>query len=396
VEAESARLLPFPQASDAIELRHLRAFVAVAEDLNFGRAAARLYVSQPALSRQIRALERLVGCELFRRSTHRVELTVAGEALLERARRLLADVDEAISVTQAVGDELVSRGNRLWQPVADAAAGGLEGLRAAYEDLHAQFEVPPDVRIRPVNAGGVPSLLAEPPGAGTPTLMYLHGGGFISGSAFGYRPLAGAVALAARASTLVVDYRLSPEHAFPAALEDALAAYAWMRERGADPSAITIASDSSGGSLTMGLLLSLKELGEPLPGGVVMFCPGVDHTFEPGDQEPADPEQPGVSSAMLDFVREAYLAGHPVEDPLVSPLLADLSGLPPMLIQAATGDERLEDAKKLAALAREHGVDARLELYPVATHVFQVFWSFLPEASEALQQAGAFARRSAS
>ncbi len=99
---------------------------------------------------------------------------------------------------------------------------------------------------------------------------------------------------------------------------------------------------------------------------------------------------------MLDFVREAYLAGHPLEDPLVSPLLADLSGLPPMLIQAATGDDRLEDSKKLAALAREQGVDARLELYPVATHVFQVFWSFLPEASEALQQAGAFARRSAS
>ncbi len=98
---------------------------------------------------------------------------------------------------------------------------------------------------------------------------------------------------------------------------------------------------------------------------------------------------------MLDFVRDAYLAGHPIEDPLVSPLLADLSGLPPLLIQAATGDDRLEDSKKLAALAREQGVDARLELYPVATHVFQVFWSFLPEASEALQQAGAFARRSA-
>jgi DNA-binding transcriptional LysR family regulator len=92
---ERGHLLPFPQAPDGIELRHLRAFVAVAEELNFGRAAERLYVSQPALSRQIRALEKLVGCELLRRSTHRVELTLAGEALLERARMLLRDVDEA-------------------------------------------------------------------------------------------------------------------------------------------------------------------------------------------------------------------------------------------------------------------------------------------------------------
>jgi epsilon-lactone hydrolase len=395
VEAETARLLPFPQASEAIELRHLRAFVAVAEDLNFGRAAARLYVSQPALSRQIRSLERLVGCELLRRSTHRVELTVAGESLLDRARRVLADVDAAISATQAVGDELVSRGNRLWQPVVDAAAGGLEGLRAAYEDLHAQFDVPPDVRIRPVNAGGVPSLLAEPSGAGAPTLLYLHGGGYIMGSAFGYRPLAGAVAVASGASALIADYRLSPEHAFPAALEDALAAYTWMCERGADAGDVTIVGDSIGGGLALALLLKLKELGEPMPGGAVLFCPGVDLTFESDDRS-LGPDQPKVAAEMMQFMLDAYLAGHPADDPLVSPLLADLSGLPPLLIQAATGDDRLEDAKRLATRAREHGVDARLELYPVATHVFQVFWSFLPEASEALQQAGAFARRSAS
>jgi acetyl esterase/lipase len=394
VEAETARLLPFPQASEAIELRHLRAFVAVAEDLNFGRAAARLYVSQPALSRQIRSLERLVGCELFRRSTHRVELTVAGESLLDRARRVLSDVDEAISTTQAVGDELVVRGNRLWQPVADAATGGLEDLRAAYEEMHAQFDVPPDVKIRAVNAGGVPSLLAEPGGGGPATLMYLHGGGYVAGSAFGYRPLASAVAVAAGASALIVDYRLSPEHAFPVALDDALAAYGWMRERGTDPSTITIVADSSGGGLTISLLLKLKVLGEPQPGGVVLFCPGVDLTFA-SESPPAAPEQPPVVAEMQRFVREAYLADHPVDDPLVSPLLADLTGLPPMLIQAATGDDQLEDSKRLAARAREHGVDARLELYPVATHVFQVFWSFLPEASEALQQAGAFARRSA-
>src|SRR5918998_1871485 len=111
---EEAEVLAFPQAAEAIELRHLRAFVAVAEELNFGRAADRLHISQPALSRQIRALERLLGCELLRRSTHRVELTLAGEALLDRSRPLLSDVDAAVSAARSVGGELVGRIARLW------------------------------------------------------------------------------------------------------------------------------------------------------------------------------------------------------------------------------------------------------------------------------------------
>jgi epsilon-lactone hydrolase len=114
---ERGHLLPFPQAPDGIELRHLRAFVAVAEELNFGRAAERLYVSQPALSRQIRGLEQLVGCQLLKRSTHRVEITVAGEALVDRARKLLHDVDEALSATMAVGDEQLARIATLLDPI---------------------------------------------------------------------------------------------------------------------------------------------------------------------------------------------------------------------------------------------------------------------------------------
>ena len=119
MDDDHATVLPFPHAPEAIELRHLRAFVAVAEELSFSRAAERLYLSAPALSRQIRALERLVGCELLRRSTHSVELTLAGEALVERARGLLRDVDEAVLRAQAVGGELVGRVARLWEPVVD-------------------------------------------------------------------------------------------------------------------------------------------------------------------------------------------------------------------------------------------------------------------------------------
>lgn len=139
----------------------------------------------------------------------------------------------------------------------------------------------------------------------------------------------------------------------------------------------------------MSMLVRLKQEGGPLPGAAVLFCPGIDLSGEPPPRSGSKP-QPTLADEQVRRVAQAYLAGHPLDDPVVSPLLADLAGLPPLLIQAATGDDRLDEARRLAARAREHGVDARLELYPVATHVFQVFWSFLPEAAEALQQAGAF------
>ena len=391
MDDESAEVVSLPQAPDAIELRHLRAFVAVADELNFGRAAARLYLSQPALSRQIRSLERLVGCDLLRRSTHRVELTLAGEALLERARGLLRDVDEAVSATRSVGGELLARIARHWESFAEVSPADLQELRTAYEGLHAQFEPPPDIGVRSVNAGGVPALLLAPQQPQQPqqpdraTMLYLHGGGHVAGSAFGYRPLAGALADAAGTGVVVPDYRLAPEHPFPAAVEDAMRAYLWTRDRGA--TRIIVAGDSSGCGLVLSLLLSLKQRNLPMASGTVLFCPWVDLVAAGRDRPPAH---------ELDEIRRAaaglYLGGHPADDPLVSPLSADLTGLPPMLIQAATGDPLLGEARELAEHAGDCGVDARFELFPVDTHDFHVFWSFLPEAAQALQQAGRFAR----
>src|SRR4051812_15943988 len=161
---ETADVLPFRPAPEGVEVRHLRAFVAVAEELNFSRAAERLYLSQPALSRQIRSLERLVGCELLRRSTHRVELTLAGDALLDRARKVLGELDEAIAAAQSVGGEMTGRMARLWAPVVETSSAGasIQDLRAEYERFMAQAPVPPDIDVRPVTAGGVPSLALGP------------------------------------------------------------------------------------------------------------------------------------------------------------------------------------------------------------------------------------------
>jgi acetyl esterase/lipase len=393
---ERGHVLPFPQAPDGIELRHLRAFVAVAEELNFGRAAERLYISQPALSRQIRGLEQLVGCELLRRSTHRVELTLAGEALLDRARKLLHDVDEAVSATLAVGGELLARVAKLLEPVSGLVARdhSLHEARAAFENLQAEFKAPAGTRVRPVTAGGVPSLIAS--GADQPpaTVLYLHGGAYVVGSAFGYQPHAGALAAAARAGVLVPDYRLAPEHPFPAAVDDALSAYRWLLDQGVPAEDVTVVGDSAGGGLAMSLLLTLRRDGEPLPGGAVLFCPWLDlglrHTSLPAEVEPAI--APMATDDEASRCVDAYLNGHPVDDPILDPLAADLAGLPPMLIQAATGDLRLADAETLADRAQAQGVDARLELYPVQAHAFQLFWSFLPEAADAFEAAGKFIR----
>jgi acetyl esterase/lipase len=386
VTDRTGEVLAFPQAPDGVEVRHLRAFVAVAEELNFSRAAARLYVSQPALSRQIRTLERLLGCEVLRRSTHRVELTVAGSALLDRARRLLADLDEAIAATQSVGGELANRMATMWAPVLETASADrdIQEMRTAYESFLAQSAVPENVQVRPVNAGGVSSLELSPEAGDDGAVLYLHGGGYIVGSAYGYRPLVGALVAATGVGALVPDFRLAPEHPFPAALEDALSANRWLTEQGAR---VVLAGDSAGAGLACSLLLTLKSQDLPMPAGAAFLCPGLDLTGE-GVFAPRD----AATREVTRRTAEAYLAGHPVDDPVVSPLTADLTGLPPLLIQSATGDDALPQARALTDHASRHGVDARFELYQADTHVFHVFWAFLPEAADALQHAGGFIR----
>jgi epsilon-lactone hydrolase len=388
---DDGQVLSLPSAPDAIELRHLRAFVAVAEELNFGRAASRLYLSQPALSRQIRALERLVGPDLLRRSTHRVELTLAGEALLDRARELLRGLDQAVSVTRSMGGEHAERMARLWAPADALTAGGgtLSDLRQACEALHAQFPVPAEVTVAPANMSGVPGLTVAPPDR-TVTTLFVHGGGHAMGSAFGYRHLAGALALAADAGILVPEYRLAPEYPFPASLSDLVRAYQWLLDAGAN--SITLVGDSSGGGLAVSLLLRLREDGIPLPAGAVLMCPWLDLTCTIQQVGP-DEAQPLLTLEWGRRCAAAYVGDHPIDDPLLSPLVADLSGLPPLLVQSATGDAVREDAHQLVDRVQAHGGEARLELYPVATHDFHIFWSFLPEAADALDHAGRFLRQ---
>lgn len=378
-------------ASQALELRHLRSFVAVAEELNFRRAAERLYITQPALTRQIQTLERLIGCALLIRSPRMVRLTPAGDALLERTRPVLLEVEAAVTAAQSVGGELAARMGETWQPLVRAVAldEDIEAVRSAWESVHAHSAPPPETDVRAVTAGGVPALAVGETHTDRPSLLYLHGGGYLLGSAFGYRAHAGALAAAAGTTALVPDYRLAPEHPHPAAIQDAVAAYLWMLDRGTPARQLTVTGDSSGGGLVLSLLLTLRDRGLPLPGAAILLCPWLDFGLDDDGED--DPGLVSLHEARR--FANAYLAGHPADDPVINPLHADLSGLPPLLVQAAAGDERLVDAQTLTERATRHGVDARLEIYPVDAHVFHIFWSFLPLAHDALQVAGQFARK---
>ncbi|MFI6485753.1 alpha/beta hydrolase fold domain-containing protein [Nonomuraea sp. NPDC050663] len=388
-DSESGQVLSLSAAPGGLELRHLRSFVAVAEELNFGRAAQRLHLSQPALSRQIRALERLIGCDLFRRSTRQVELTLAGEALLDQSRSILAAVDGAISTARSIGHELTARAALLWEPMADATSrDDIESMRRAFEALHAKAEVPDGLPVRPVITGGVAGLEVGPASDARPHVLYVHGGGNIAGSAFGFRALAGAVALAASCPVLVPEYRLAPEHPFPAGLSDVITAYLWMLDEGVNPAHITLVGDSSGGALIVAAMVSLKQQNLAMPGGAVLLCPGLVHVPAGVDSEALARPYTADEIVVRARLADDYLAGRPQNDPLVDLVHADLSGLPPVLIQAATGDPAVVDAYALANRLRDHDVPVDLELFPVEAHVFHMFFSFLPEARDAIHHVG--------
>jgi epsilon-lactone hydrolase len=375
------------QTPDGIELRHLRAFVAVADELSFSRAAQRVYITQSALSRQINALEKLVGCELLRRSTHNVELTLAGEVLLASGRQLLAGLDDALTAARALGGEFNARMSRLWAPVQTLhdSHASLHDLRSEYETMCAKLPVPPGVEIQPVNADGVAGLRLTPPAVGDTTILYAHGGGMALGSAYGYRALATALALAAGAATVVPEYRLAPEHPYPAAVDDIERTYRWLLARGLLPQQIVMAGDSTGGMLLMSVLPRLKHQGISVPRCVVLLCPGADFFAE----EAVNPHDPAMAEEHRRF-QAFYLNGHPLDDPAANPLRADLTGSPPMLIQLAAGDQFARGAHELAEHAHRYGVRTTVKVYPINSHNFQCFWSFLPEATEALRHAGEF------
>ena len=221
-------------------------------------------------------------------------------------------------------------------------------------------------------------------------ILYLHGGGYRIGSPACYRGFGSHLAAAAGATVVVVDYRLAPEHPFPAAVDDAVAAYRALLDAGTPPSQLAIAGDSAGGGLTVATLLALRDAGLPQPAAAVCISPWADLTVTAASYDRCAATDPYFSRAQAEESAADYLGGADPTNPLASPALGDLAGLAPVLVHASDCEVLADDAVLLAAGIEAAGGEVELELWPEMTHVWHVMTPLVPEARDAVDQVAAF------
>ena len=273
----------------------------------------------------------------------------------------------------------------------------IEEQRANFEQMAQFFPLAPDLKCEPVDAGGVPAEWISTPGADDDrVIFYIHGGGYAIGSINTHRQMIACLSRAAGARALAINYRLAPEHPFPAAVEDATAAYRWLLSTGVDPARTVIAGDSAGGGLTVATLVALRDAGAPLPAAAVCISPWVDmEGLGESMISRAEVDHPMVQREPLLRMAEAYLGGAHPRTPLAAPLYADLFGLPPLLIQVGTAETLLDDSTRLAERARAAGVDVTLEPWDDMIHVWHFLAAMLPEGQQAIDRIGEFIRKHA-
>ncbi|MCJ7711075.1 MAG: alpha/beta hydrolase, partial [Chloroflexi bacterium] len=252
------------------------------------------------------------------------------------------------------------------------------------------MRVPRDAQYRAAVCGGVPgeSVFARDAASPEWAVLYLHGGGYCVGSAASHRAITRDLAVRGGARVFAADYRLAPEAPFPAAIEDAVAAWRGLLAEGFPPGQSVIAGDSAGGGLAVAAALRLREIGLPMPAALVLFSPWVDLALD-GLGEPQRGEVT-LSRPWLAACADAYLGEAPAGDPLASPVRADLRGLPPTLIQAGADELLLADARRLSEAMSAAGVDVELQVHEGFWHVFQLHAGMLEEADRALAATTAF------
>ena len=263
-------------------------------------------------------------------------------------------------------------------------------LRARAMLSAARPKVPAGVQVAPGEVGGIPGEWLRPQaGDGAGTLLYLHGGGYFACSARTHRPITGG--FARRGLTVfAADYRLAPEHPFPAAVQDAVAAYRGLLEQGISPDLITVGGDSAGGGLALALLLSLRDAGIPLPAAAVLLSPWTDLAGTGASMQTNSRRDALFVGEGIERAAAPYLAGENATNPLASPLYADLRGLPPLLLHAGSYEVLLDDSTRLAERAQAAGVAVTFRTWPVVPHVWQLFP--MPEAAQSLDEAAHFLR----
>jgi epsilon-lactone hydrolase len=278
-----------------------------------------------------------------------------------------------------------------------AAAGDapptLAERRATFAPAGQPHPVPDDVLVTEATAGGVSAHWLEAPGSQTDrVLIFLHGGGFEFGSVRSDGELAARLGRAAGMRVLFPEYRLAPEHRFPAAIDDVIAAWRWLRtDQRLSASSIAVAGDSAGGGLAVALLVAIRDAGEPLPAAAVLMSPTVDLTSSGASMTERVDQDPISTPEVLRQFASDYLSGVDPRTPLASPLFASLTGLPPLLVLVGTADLLLSDSERLAAAADQAGVDVTLEIGEGLPHVYPLMLG-TPEAAEATEVIGKFLR----
>ncbi len=261
--------------------------------------------------------------------------------------------------------------------------------RARLDALGAGYTLPPDVTVTSAQGGEwTQTPVADP----ARVILFFHGGGYCSGSLQSHRHLMAEAGRQAHARTFAVDYRLAPEHPYPAALDDARAAYRALLDAGVNPARLTVAGESAGGGLAVALLTTLHRDNLPLPACLWLTSPWTDLAMTGATMDSKAAIDPLISRPYLQELATAYLQGHDPADPLVSPIHADLTGLPPMLIQVGTAETLLDDSIRLAATAAAADVRVTLQTWPDMIHAWDLFHPQLSDGRASLAEAGLFIR----
>jgi monoterpene epsilon-lactone hydrolase len=251
--------------------------------------------------------------------------------------------------------------------------------------------IPQSAQIRQVNEDGVRGEWVEWTTDPQSTIYYLHGGGYIACSPATHRSFTVALSRAAKARVFALDYRLAPEHRFPAAVEDAVNGYLWLIKNGVDPDRIAIGGDSAGGGLTMATLVALRDAGEKLPRAAFCLSPWADLGVTGQSLITNDHCDSMFYGESICKVAPIYLGSHPATDPLASPIYADLSGLPPLLVYASSSEVLLDDSVRLAERAKRYGVDVDLRIWDDLPHAWPFLITFkVPEARKAVDEIAHF------
>ena len=268
-----------------------------------------------------------------------------------------------------------------------AEAKDINDMRA----IMIEAQAPAGVTCTPVEAGGVSAEWSVADGADQgKVILYVHGGGYVMGSAGSHRDMTGRLSQAAGARVLSLNYRLAPEHPFPAPVDDAVAAYRWLLGQGIQASNIAIAGDSAGGGLALAALIAIRDAGEPMPAAGIGISPWVDMEGTGESMTTRAAVDPVVQKEGLLGMAQLYLGGADPKNPLAAPLHANLAGLPPLLIQVGDAETLLDDSTRITERARKADVDVTLKIWDEMPHVWHLFAPILPEGQQAIEEIGAF------